>query len=236
MNETEVYGVKVTHWPDNTITIPRRDSRVIKYLNNCCDPADGNELRWYKRVGGAIPFANFLKVPCKYGYIVGKGPSLDVVRPGHFKNISATVIAINDSIEKIETLKLWNPVFMLQQDIGAKTSEIDYAPVLMPPRIQHLYPEAQRYIFEPLEHVNANETLSAQIAIALLKAKGCETIGMVSFDACVDGTLGNAQCARQEGRDTSRYLGFCSLIKETATSRHVALEWITPKEKEDEDS
>jgi len=50
------------------------------------------------------------------------------------------------------------------------------------------------------------------------------------FDACIDGTLGNAECTVYDApRDTSKYLGYCDLMKKSADSRDVTLEWILPE-------
>jgi len=179
MNETEVYGIRVVHWPNNTITIPRHNRKAIEYLNNCCDPVEGENLRWYKRVEGALPLEDFLRIRCEFAYIVGKGPSLDSISAKCFKNLGAPVIALNDSIEKIESLQLVNPIYMLQRDLAKQSSKsihIDYACVLVPPKAQHVYPDHRRYIFQPIDFLAANENLSSQAAIALLHAKGCKTI------------------------------------------------------------
>ena len=105
------------------------------------------------------------------GYIIGKGSSLDNVSKDIFTSPDAIIIAINESIYKIEGLDLSNDIFGLQCDaLLRNTCKPNKSPLLISHHIQYFYPKmAKKYVFSYAEHIIHAQSLSAQICLSLMK-------------------------------------------------------------------
>ena len=103
----------IRKFADGTFGIPRRNATIEGIIDKDFVRFP-NEPRWYP----AHPCGNkfeclrpiFSGKPC---YIIGKGPSLDRLTADYFDRTSP-ILAVNESIHKIESFDLPNPIFMMQ--------------------------------------------------------------------------------------------------------------------------
>ncbi|MCK4819049.1 hypothetical protein KA005_24965 [bacterium] len=148
-------------------------------------------------------------------WIIGKGPSLQYLTKEDIG--SGPIIAINESIIKIEELDLPNPVFSMQKDGGNRkrhrrqrslVPDCDYTPncgdrcggmvrpkkgaTLLVHRHESLYcfPDySPRYVFDWKELGLPKNRFSQILAIKIGLLMGCTNFRFVSFDVHINGSI-----------------------------------------------
>ncbi len=152
----------------------------------------------------------------KLAFIVGKGPSLDTLEQMRdtINHESAVVFCLNESIHKVEELKLSTPVYVVQQD-----SRLESRCVPKNPEIVHFMsawqytkekPIAKRYDVSPYNqnavlywHEIANERdQSAVAALKIAKLMGMNRVCFLCFDSWANGWQGDhkyAGCIKETG-------------------------------------
>jgi hypothetical protein len=126
-------------------------------------------------------------------YIIGKGPSLDLIKGTDFKP-GWPVLCLNESVERINTLNISNPIYMIQTDTGL-TINPGRAELMLCNNIKHLYPEYEsRFLWRAEQFgYGVSARLSVEIAIKIAIMMGCKTAYMMAFDATVNGNTSYAE-------------------------------------------
>ena len=125
-------------------------------------------------------------------YIIGKGPSLDALTIEDFG--PGPIIAINESITKIESLNLKNPIYSLQQDGKPQCMRRPQRATLLLSQVsKHWFQDyTPRIIYDRTKLNMSDKAFSAIIAMDFAKQWGCKTLIFKAFDAC---TCDNASYA-----------------------------------------
>ena len=185
-----------------------------------------NTLQWY------LPYDGPKLGLTKMCYIVGKGPSLDAIKASHFDGVSS-VLCVNDSIHKIVSLGIKNPLFLVQLDEGFKDGNIvpGVTSILNPkvrpfigdrPNVYYIYPRT----LGPTAH-----TITAVFALNFAQKMGVRDFKFVCFDACVVKKLGYAKCIgydSKKGGKTNRFLNHRKRIDDAQGDSKI--EWIIPSQ------
>lgn len=228
----EVMGkVRIRRAFDGTYYIVRHDKIAEAFLDKYCQRLP-NEKRWIprfitdNRVEDFRPL--FIGKSC---YIIGKGPSLDDLSKEDFKNTHYPVICLNESIHKVETLKLINPVFGLQQDAKLKNHcKPNKAPLFVSTKACNYYNDYDKaYIFDNLRLGLTRNALSVTAAITISKLLGSQSYIMMCFDACVNRNTSYAACIgyiSTEGGRPERFYDHRATIERQLGDTPV--EWILP--------
>jgi len=115
-------------------------------------------------------------------YIVGKGPSVNSFRdygPG-------PIIALNESIQRLEALNLSNPLYSLQQD-GKPQCMVrpERATLLLSEQSQNYFKDyTPRIVYSQTKDLKIQDKIiSAVSAIEFARAFGCKSIVFIAFDA-----------------------------------------------------
>jgi len=149
-------------------------------------------------------------------YIIGKGPSLDGLTIEDFG--PGPIIAINESIVKIESLGLTNPTYSLQQDGKSECMRRPQkATLLLSVNSAQWYSNyTPRQVYSFTELGLMPNIFSAITAIAFAKKIGCKKIVFMCFDAC---TCGDASYANtgvtyyDPNNSLGRFQRYCDIIK-----------------------
>lgn len=168
--------------------IPRR-SKIVEDILDIEMIRDGRNCRWFPRYQGVkIDFTDTV-------YIVGKGPSLDFLCKSDFKP-GLSVICINDSIQRIKTFDLDNPLFMCQQDPQLNDRcKVDGVVKILNPFLCDLYAKEDNcHFIEPMSVGCNGQVNTGAFAIGVAKFFGVKKFKMLCFDACVIKKLGYADC------------------------------------------
>jgi hypothetical protein len=224
---------------DGSFFIPRCDKSTEDALDAEYERVAPGQLRWFTRFHTAtkklLHFQDdFIGGSC---YIVGKGPSLDLLKASHFPNIERPIIAINDAIHKVERLGLPNPTFCIQQDAELKNEcRPKEATLLVSRRSAEFYSDyANKVVFSPGSYGATTATLSAALAVKMAKSLGCDDFVMVCFDACAERTLGYAKCVNPDKRpkDGARFLKHGKEIN--AALGEAFVNWVIPRHSSEAD-
>ena len=128
-------------------------------------------------------------------YMIGKGPSLDRLQPRHFPN-PWPVFCVNQSIHKIETLGLPNPLFVVQQDAYLEDKcrpSLASTQMLVSPKETTHYPERSCIVVTDKELIR--HCMPTWVFVCHhLKRKGAKSATMYAFDALIDGVCDYANC------------------------------------------
>lgn len=129
-------------------------------------------------------------------YLIGKGPSLDVISEKHFPDSEIPIIAINDSIHKIETLTLSNPLYMMQQDTRLTNNTCPIkATIVCTVRASGNYKAySNKLIYYPGQLGETYGSLTVICAIRLCHLVGTTHFKLLCFDSCVDQNCDYANC------------------------------------------
>lgn len=217
---------------DGTMMIPRRNIEKEKIFDKLYMRLPG-ELRWEPRIAYKY---NINAFPQAAGpiIIIGKGPSLDDLTASFFDDMpKAPVVCINESIFKVEYLRINNPIYLIQHD------SIDCCPKLKStiPILEHdarnWYPHIQtRYIYRKND-LGLPTPLTVLAAVHLaVKYMGANRLFMVAFDACTNGNTDYAAIVGYNVKPLSngtmgeRFLKHHDLIIEVANG--LPLSWVTP--------
>jgi hypothetical protein len=120
----------------------------------------------------------------KITYIVGKGPSLDIVKPNDFE-INNPIIAINEAFNVLSPML--PDLIAIQQDytLGSVLNLKPTTIFLVAVKTANLYPDHPLKIIYTAKRIKAGyPPLSASCAIRLALHWGCRHFRMVAFDAC----------------------------------------------------
>lgn len=177
-------------------------------------------------------------------YIVGKGPSLDFLTEKDFPDPEYPILCINESIKKIDTLNLPNPVYEIQQDrnLGDRCKPLKDTTTWVVSKQAYTATTAKNhqnhFVFDPwLFGQSSAKTLTAIIALQFLKERGITKAYMLAFDACTCGDKGYAEIIgespslRRKGDDGSRFLSHCGGIKNANRNIGIKLDFIPPARK-----
>jgi hypothetical protein len=226
-------GARIRVMPDGTFTIPRKNKSAEDELDKVYLRIPGS-LRWYPRDGSKASVRQLKPLfSCNYCYIVGKGPSLDLLNKECFPNTLAPIIGINEAIHQVEKLDLPNPTIMMQQDIWLKEScRPKRAQVVISQRIRDFYSDIEdRIIFYGPEIGAPIACLTASYAICMAKFLGCHNFGMVCFDSCVNRSTSYAKCVGYEPTTAGKPERF---LKHRSAFEHYLgkdkVEWILPSD------
>lgn len=183
-----IEGMRLRDMGDGTIFLPRHHKAAEEWLDNHFTRMGGGELRWYVDARGDWPSLEPLEkmVKDKEIYVVGKGPTLDKLEVSDFDNQDAVVVCINESIHTIKKLHLPNQIIGVQYDgeLGAKCWVGD--PMIISNRCAPAY-TGKPNVFIVRERKYG--TLSATMAIGVLKDLGADRFTLMAFDAATNGSL-----------------------------------------------
>ncbi len=228
-----IFGQRIRIWDDGSFTIPRKNVNAETWLDARFQRTK-NELRWKKQMTKSLAIESlrpfFTGQKC---YIVGKGPSLDRITDDCFADESAPIICCNESIRKIESLDLENPLFMIQQDMSLRNTCLpkkETTKILVSEHAQHWYAESvNRYVYNAVQLGVQSSQLTAICAIEIAKMLGATSVDMCCFDACVTKEIAYAKCvgySPTKGGKPERFLTHRRHIDKHLTMKH---NWIIPK-------
>lgn len=129
-------------------------------------------------------------------YMVGKGPSLDRISKEDFPDSAAPVMCMNDSILKVDTLGLDNPMYVVQ---NGYFKEHECVPnkglVFVTERAQHTVEKvAIRAIFNPDGLGYGRQIPGMVFAIKIALYFGANRFVFLCFDSCTSGSEEYADC------------------------------------------
>lgn len=127
--------------------------------------------------------------------IIGKGPSLDLVSEADFPDPLTPIICLNESIHKIESLNIPNPIYVMQQDVGLRDTCLPKrGTMIISTQAKGFYKDKglddRLFVFSPYLFKLQEATLTVKCAIAMARQLGSNKIIFYGFDASMqDGTL-----------------------------------------------
>lgn len=172
-----------------------------------------------------------------HAYLVGKGPSLDTLVVQDFPDKQAPVLCLNESIHRIERLRLPNPCYCIQQDAKLLTT---CKPVMSTWVLSKQAWVAGKgdvtalaYQYDPLDYGHKTTSLTGMVALDMLHKAGYTKITMLGFDARFGAGLGYAASighdAKCKGQADDRFIRHDERIAARAVETGIELEWIPPK-------
>lgn len=172
--------------------------------------------RWVKRPNKEKNIKDYLDLFTLGCYVIGRGPGLDLVEEIKF-NKGYPIICINDSVKKIETLDITNPIFAFQQDrqLGTTCLPKD-GYLIISTQSYNLFTDTSKLIlFNPYTYGLNETTLSVVCILELLKRAKCKEVIMIGFDAI---TTGNCSYAKSidfidKKQNQSRFLNHAKLVE-----------------------
>ena len=218
--------------PNGSWILPKKDIELERILD--ANPQlirMRRELRWFPKTENNIEKV-FGKYKGKVASIIGKGPSLDQLSVADFPDSVEVIIAINESIHKVESLDLPNPTFAIQQDASLRgTCRPKRATLLIGNQVQGYYDNYPKtMIYYPQQFNLGPTSITANIAINVAKEMGVCGFRMLCFDACVNQNCGYAECIGYSPdviAVRTRFLGHCDNMKKHLVGYPV--EWVTPE-------
>ena len=142
-------------------------------------------------------------------YLVGKGPSLDLLSEDDFAaHPESPIIACNEAVFAVEELNILNPVFGIQQDktLGETCRpNLKSTRVLLSTHNSSLYSDLdkERKIIYVPEQLGAHEaSISALLGVKVAEQLGAKEFRLLAFDACSDKK--NNQYASRIGYSATR--------------------------------
>jgi hypothetical protein len=158
---------------------------------------------------------------------------LDNLQESSFDSFSP-IICVNEALIKVETLKLTNPIYLIQHDnLNISPKKNTTFPILER-EARHFYPHIQtRYIYSK-HALDLPVALTCLAAIHVAKIIGATQINMVCFDAATHEDCGYANIvgynvrtkADGDGPDGSRFLKHRNHIIDVCGD--TKLVWLTP--------
>jgi len=223
-----VFRMGVRHLPDGTIILTRKDANLEKLFDMQFTRV--GKLKWIPKMLDDNKVESLESIfKNKTAYIIGKGPSLDNLTADAFADESSPILAINESITKIESLSLPNPTFLMVYDM--KKYKVKNAGVIVPSGIKYLYNNRPTYSYNTSQlKLKIKKSLTALFAIEICKSLGVKDFHMISFDSCINKNTEYAKCVGRKsnagGRDPKRFLRHKALI--TKLVDKIPLTWILP--------
>ena len=213
--------------------IPIANPKKTRHLENDWIQID-HPNRWYPRPQKFAAWARLEKAFKGKGcYVIGKGPSLDDIRPTHFTNPDWPIIAINEAIKTVELLNIPNPIFAMHQDTGVakrSTPEDKTIMILTSKRCYRLHHDYwNKFILD--HYISRTACITPILAIRLGKKFSVTQFHMLGFDACCGVSNEYAKSigySAKRGGSLSRFKSHKSWIEREA--KGVTLTWVHPKE------
>ena len=206
---SSIGGVRVTMMADGSYMIPRRNIIAEQYMDKI-GIRSPRQLRWF------LPLEGFDLDFTESVYVVGKGPSLDQLRREHFEP-GKTIFCINETIHKILSLDLDNPLYVFSQDenLGV-TCKVVGPNYVISPKIARFYIEhPNTTIINPGRVGPTAATITANFAIFTGRHFGVKHFDLLCFDGCVNKKIEYAKCIGHpstKGGDPKRFLNHRSMI------------------------
>lgn len=147
-------------------------------------------------------------------YIVGKGPSLDNLDASIFLP-DIPIVCINQSIHKIESLQLTNPLYCIQQDKGLKDlCHPKDATLWVSYEAREFYPSYHNKAVFMIPEYGAYGQYTATLATKIVQEFDVTGIEYIGFDACVTGKTEYAKCIERPLKgDGKRFINACVEIR-----------------------
>lgn len=216
--------------PGGIYAIPRSDAVSEAYMDDNFERC--GRLQWRVRVDAEAYHELENKHAGSVAHIIGKGPSLDKLRP----ITDGIIITLNEAIHRVEDHGLGSglPTYALTQDTGISVQVKD-AVLLLHRRLAGRYDghKSPAYFFSETYPFPMVRTLSVCAAIRWAKYLGCRSAALHCFDAAMTKDTRYATCIGHQptmfgGRDERRYLGHRADIEREA--QEVGLEIVFVKE------
>jgi len=227
----EHFKTRLMWAPDGSFWIPRRNPKLERYLNaHCIKIQDRNYFP--KLVGKSHVEVLRDRHKGKVAYIVGKGPSLDLLTPGYFTH-DGPVICINDSIQHLPDLG-GRDKYVIQCDRNMEENCWPKDPattLILHYRNKGLYEGyPNKMFFHQKEFDPGMSGPGGAIGVEVAKLMGCTHIVMLCFDACVNKKVAYAKCVGYEsnrwGMKPDRFLAHRQRIdRQFKGTSH---EWVIP--------
>jgi len=224
------FNMRIFWNPDGSFYIPRRHRSLERYLDAHCIKVQ-DRMYFPPIVGSHLVTELAGKHKGQTAYIVGKGPSLDLLTAGYFEH-DGPVICINDAIKYLPDLD--RPKYMVQCDRTYKeecrTADEDVT-LILHYRTKGLYPNYKnKYYFHQKQFDPSMSGPGGAVAVEVAKMLGCTHIVMLCFDACVNKKIAYAKCVGYQssafGMDPNRFLSHRGRIdRQFKGTSH---EWIIP--------
>lgn len=221
---SSIGGIRITMAADGSYTIPRQNKIAEEYLDEigirCI-----RQLRWF------LPLEGFDLDFTESIYIIGKGQSLDQLRKEHFEP-GRTIFCINETIHKVLSLKLDNPLVVFSQDENLGTTCKVIGPhYVISPKIAKFYIEhPNTTIINPGRVGPTANVLTVNFAIYTGRHFGVKHFDLLCFDACVNQKTEYAECIGHpstKGGDPKRFLNHRQMI--LGAKGDTTLEFIIPE-------
>ena len=153
-------------------------------------------------------------------YIIGKGPSLDMLSEDDFE-FDWPVLAINESIHKVETLKISNEIIGIHQDLNCTRNCVPKRSwMIVGPRVAHLYRNRER-TFNFGSIMPRSRSLTGTICVELAKLFKASPVVMLCFDAAMGGGNGYAKViGHKPSGDPKRFVRFRKLFEAKGTQEY----------------
>jgi len=179
---------------DGTFMIPRVARDVRKMLDSKYIPLK-NENRWYLPIVGCSEISELLPIfEGESCYLIGKGKSLDYVTKEDFPIEEAPIVCINESIHKIETLDLPNPIFCIQHDAALKNTCKPKKGKIIVGYYASKHYDGDIYIYYPELLGLSRSSLTAECAIKIVIGLNTQQIILMCFDGSTTGNTDYAKC------------------------------------------
>jgi len=129
----------------------------------------------------------------KTAYIVGKGPSLDDLKAGHFES-GRPIFTCNEAITKIESMDLDNPLYSCQCDPDVKSrADTKKGKILVTVSNLPWYSDCENMYYVVGDEIEAQELSPVGVlAIECAKFLGCNKIIFYAFDGAFGGSCNYA--------------------------------------------
>lgn len=209
---------------DGSYAIARKHPLCEAYLDSIGIRVP-NCLQWFLPYDG--PQFDFTEMV----YIIGKGPSLDHLRKEHFDGVSS-VMCINDSIHKVVSLDIKNPLFLCQLDIGLKDKCIlKGVTSILGPRVRPIVGDrVDVFYVHPRTVGPGASTITCIYAMNIAQQMGVRKFTYMCFDACVIKKLDYANCIKGKAKDGGRPDRFLSHRQRINDSQNDSeIEWVIPE-------
>jgi hypothetical protein len=189
--------IGVRRFEDGVMWLPKRHPKIEKFMDKYYLRWP-NELKWSYKEDSDLNDLKNKYIDSEIGFIIGKGPSLDTLTATHFIN-DKPIICCNESIHKIESLGLDNPLIVVQQDFALKgrcvPKNVDNVLHLANHQAKGYTTNKKARAYLPaLFGLNGN-SLTVEMAITLASWFGLEHCYLYGFDS----VLGNYDYAKAIG-------------------------------------
>jgi len=158
-------------------------------------------------------------------YVVGKGPSLDMVTKETFEDRSAPVIALNESVRIVQSLDIANPLYSLQQDGMERCMVRPQRGTLMLSEVsKHYFPDYYpRLLYDRVAMGLSPIEPACIVAMHFAKKWGYDRVIFLAFDACMNGDVTYASTLELKYQPANKidHLTHCKLIRQYAKQHNI---------------